>query len=312
MRSAFNFGKMKITQFKMPVSRDQLILVQEDELPDFYEHLHRHVEIQITWIIKGEGTLVAGTHMHPFVSGDLFVIGSNQPHLYKSSASYFTLPADKRIHTLNIFFNPKGVLSMLLVLPEMRNIGAFIDISRNGLQAHEENARIIAKHITRLKNTRSGHRVAAFIELLQEMANMPEWKYLTKDGMKYVSGENNGSRMNDVYQYTLDNYMEDISLEQIAALVHLSPPSFCRYFKKHTLKTYSSFLNEVRINEACKKLSNNQYESISALAYQCGFNNVVTFNRVFKKLMKKSPRQYLREITNSNSWMPALLSFALL
>ncbi len=56
---------MKVVQFKLPVSNDQSIYVQNDELPHFYEHLHRHNEIQITWVIRGEGTLVAGNIIHP-------------------------------------------------------------------------------------------------------------------------------------------------------------------------------------------------------------------------------------------------------
>ena len=101
--------------------------------------------------------------------------------------------------------------------------------------------------------------------------------------------------MDDIYQYTIANYTENITLEEIAAVVYLTPQSFCRYFKKHTLKTYTNFLNEVRINEACKKFMSNEFSSISAIAYQTGFNNVVTFNRVFRSITKKSPSEFLKE-----------------
>ncbi|WP_315822444.1 hypothetical protein [Paraflavitalea speifideaquila] len=59
--------------------------------------------------------------------------------------------------------------------------------------------------------------------------------------------------MNDVYQFTMAHYTENISLHQIASIAHLTPQAFCRYFKKHTRKTYITFLNEVRVNEACKR-----------------------------------------------------------
>ena len=80
---------MKIVKFTIPVEIDNSIHLQEDKLPYFYEHLHRHTEIQITWVINGEGTLIVGNNMQPFNSGDLFVIGANQPHLFRSDPSYF-------------------------------------------------------------------------------------------------------------------------------------------------------------------------------------------------------------------------------
>ena len=81
----------------------------------------------------------------------------------------------------------------------------------------------------------------------------------------------------------------------LASVAHLTPQAFCRYFKKHTRKTYISFLNEVRITEACKKMVQGDFDSYSSVAYQAGFNNVVTFNRVFKKTTGRSPREYLKE-----------------
>ena len=290
-----NIGKMKVIQFTIPVAKDNSIHVQEDDLPHFYEHLHRHYETQITWVISGEGTLIVGNDMQPFSSGNIFIIGANQPHLFKSDATYFDKRRNKRIHSLNIFFNPKGFITSLLEFPEMRSIRKFIDISRHGMQATENNNKIIADYMLKVKNNTAGYRLSAFIELLQLMANLKDWKYLSAESFEYTISDSEGLRMNDIYQYTMNNYTEDISLEQIAAVVHLTPQSFCRYFKKHTLKTYTNFLNEVRINEACKKLTSKDFESISTIAYQMGFNNVVTFNRVFKSIMKKSPREFMRE-----------------
>ena len=79
---------MKIVQFTIPVAIDNSIYLQEDKLPHFYEHLHRHNETQITWVISGEGTLIAGNTMQRFQSGDLFVIGANQPHLFKNDPAF--------------------------------------------------------------------------------------------------------------------------------------------------------------------------------------------------------------------------------
>src|SRR5699024_1347829 len=107
---------------------------------------------------------------------------------------------------------------------------------------------------------------------------------------KPVYSEEKASRIQRVYDYLLRHYQEEIPLDKVAKEANLTPPAFCRYFKKHTGKTFVSFLNELRINEACKKLIAPDREiQVSEIAYKCGFNSVTNFNRVFKRLKGISP-----------------------
>jgi len=291
---------MKVIQFTIPVEIDNSIHFQEDRLPYFYRHLHRHMETQIAWVVNGEGTLVIGNNMLPFRSGDMFVIGANQPHLFKSDPSYF-IPGNRRqIHSLNIFFNPNGFISHLLAFPEMLSIKRFVNSSSFGLKASEKDAAKLAEHFLKIRNTSAGFRLAYFIEFLQLMANIKKWKRLSTGSFEYSITDTEGLRMNDIYQYTMDHFTEDISLAQIAAVAYLTPQSFCRYFKKHTNKTYVNFLNEVRINDACKKFMELNFESIGNVAYQAGFNSVVSFNRVFKGITEKTPKEFIKAYHKDN------------
>ena len=292
---------MKVIQFTIPVEIDNSIHFQEDRLPYFYRHLHRHIETQITWVVNGEGTLVIGNNMLPFRSGDLFVIGANQPHLFKSDPSYFIPGSRRQIHSLNIFFNPTGFISHLLAFPEMLSIKKFVNSSNTGLQASEKDAAKLAEHFLKIRNSSTGFRLSYFIEFLQVMANLRKWKPLTTGSFEHSITDTEGLRMNDIYQYTMDHFTEDITLAQIAAIAYLTPQSFCRYFKKHTNKTFVNFLNEVRINEACKKFMELNFESIGNVAYQSGFNSVVSFNRVFKSIMDKTPKEFIRTYHKDNS-----------
>ncbi|MCY1542906.1 HTH-type transcriptional activator Btr [compost metagenome] len=101
--------------------------------------------------------------------------------------------------------------------------------------------------------------------------------------------------MSDVYQYTREHYAENISLNKIASIACITPHAFCKYFKKHTRKTYLAFLHEVRVHEASKKIINNNFTSISEVAYSSGFNSIITFNRVFKKVTGMSPKDYTQK-----------------
>ena len=285
---------MKVIQFTLPVKIGNSIHLQEDRLPYFYPHLHRHKEIQVTWVINGDGTLIVGNTMHNFQSGDLFVIGANQPHLFKSEPSFFDPNNRKKIHSLNLFFSPTGFVSQLLAFPEMLSIKKFLESSNFGLQASGKNAARLAEHFLKISNATTGFTLSYFIELLQVMANFKHWQYLSVRSFASNITDSDGLRMNEIYRYTMDHYTESIMLEQVASVACLTPQSFCRYFKKHTGKTYVNFLNEVRINEACKRLMENTYGNIANVAYKCGFNSVVSFNRLFKNVTAKTPKEFAR------------------
>lgn len=286
---------MKVVQFTLPVASEYSVIVQEDVLPYFYNHLHRHNEIQITWIIKGEGTLIAGNCMQRFKSGDIYILGANQPHLFKSDPSYFEPRSKKEIHNLTIFVDPNGLFSNLLSMPEMKSVKKFLEATNTGMQVPQAYKQQIMEKMGEVKDARNGIRLSMFIQLLQLMAGIKKYKTLSSSGAEYSISESEGLRMNDVYQYTMAHYGENISLQQIASVAHLTPQAFCRYFKKHTRKTYITFLNEVRINEACKKIVAQDFDSIASVAYNTGFTNAVTFNRVFKKITGQPPKKYLNE-----------------
>jgi AraC-like DNA-binding protein len=290
---------MKVIQFTLPVNIDNSIHFQEDRLPYFYPHLHRHREIQITWVMNGDGTLILGNTMQYFQSGDLFVIGANQPHLFKSEASFFDPKSRNEVHSLNIFFNPTGFLSHLLSFPEMHAIKKFVTSSSFGMQVSGKNAAKLGEYFMKIGNATEGFRLAYFIELLQVMANHKKWQYLSAQSIATNITDSEGLRMNEIYRYTMEHFTGNITLDEIASVACLTPQSFCRYFKKHTDKTYVHFLNEVRINEACKKFMENNFDSIGNVAYKCGFNNVVSFNRVFKSITKKTPKDFIKAYNHS-------------
>ena len=95
---------MKVLPFTIPVAHDKTIIVQEENLPYFYPHLHRHDEIQLTLILKGKGTLIVGNSMHAFGPNEVFLIGAQMPHVFKSDPSYFANEDVNHVHSITIFF----------------------------------------------------------------------------------------------------------------------------------------------------------------------------------------------------------------
>jgi AraC-like DNA-binding protein len=286
---------MKVIQFTIPVAIENSIVVQEEKLPFFYNHLHRHNETQVTWILKGEGTLIAGNYMQRFKAGDIYIVGANQPHIFKSDPVYFDKKTKKEVQALTIFFNPNGHFRAILELPEAKAIKRFVGESAGGLQVPPVDQKKAARAMLAVKNSKQGLRLAHAIQMLQTMATIKNWKKLAANSSEYSFSDHEGLRMNEVYQFTMEHYSETIKLQQVADKAFLTPQAFCRYFKKHTRKTYIAFLSEIRVNEACKKIISGEFESISSVAYDTGFTSAVSFNRVFKKITGKPPREYLKE-----------------
>jgi len=247
-------------------------------------------------VIKSEGTLIAGNYMQRFKPGDIYIIGADQPHIFKSDASYFDKKSKKNIEALTLFFNLEESFGNVLSLPEMKGIKNFLEKTIYGLKAPQHEKLNLAKEILNLKDSKTGLLVSDFIRLLHNMAHIRKWETLSTSIPDLSISDFEGLRMNDIYQYTIKNYAENISLQQIANVAHLTVPAFCRYFKKRTSKTYITFLNEIRINEACNKILEGKFQSISFVAYDTGFSNVTSFNRVFKKIKGMPPGRFMKNI----------------
>jgi AraC-like DNA-binding protein len=140
-----------------------------------------------------------------------------------------------------------------------------------------------------------------FLEILKKISSIPILKELSCRSMLETVSENVGVRLSEIYHFIMANYKKNISLEEISQKAHMTPQAFCRYFKKRTHHTFISFLNEVRINEACKKLTteNGDHINISSVAYNCGFNTVTHFNRVFKSVVGNTPHEYVNDYFKS-------------
>lgn len=280
----------------MPVVNKYFIVVQEDILPYFYNYMHRHNELQITLIVKGEGTLVAGNYIQPCKPGDIFFIGANQAHLFRSKPNHFLETKQNNIHAIHVFINPQHNLSSILDINEFKTLKHFINGSVHALQKPSAYTQEIADHILTIRSSDDIDRLITLIKLLKLcVEHIKEWKSPSTAFSNHEVKDHEGPRMNDVYQYTKEHYSESISLNKIASIACITPHAFCKYFKKHTRKTYVAFLHEIRVHEVCKKIINNNFNSISEVAYSCGFNSIITFNRVFKKVTGMSPKDYVQK-----------------
>ncbi|APG65387.1 AraC family transcriptional regulator [Tenacibaculum todarodis] len=276
---------MKVLPFEIPKTKNLGLIYQEDKEELFYDKLHQHEEIQLCYIVKGEGTLIIGDTINDYKSGDVLVIGSNLPHVFKSDTS--TIDASFMI---SLFFTKNSFGKNFFALDDFKELKPFFKKSRTGFKLLS-NQQKVQKQFLSLQTASNLERFIGFFEIIKLIKKsktqaLAEFVY----PKKYT--DNEGKRMRNVMDYTIHHYYKNIGLDEIANKANMTPNAFCRYFKQRTNKTYFSFLNELRVENACKLLVGNKGLSVSEIAYQCGFKNLSNFNRKFKEVKKITPSKY--------------------
>ena len=152
------------------------------------------------------------------------------------------------------------------------------------------NSKKIRKLFFKLKKSRDLLKFIVFIKIIDIIVDS-ETKPLSSFLDEKMYSDNEGKRMRDVMDYTLSNFTKKIELEDIADVANMTANAFCRYFKQRTNKTFFTFLNELRIETACKLLKNKEY-SIIEVSEKSGFKNISNFNRKFKELKGRTPSNY--------------------
>ena len=118
-------------------------------------------------------------------------------------------------------------------------------------------------------------RVIDFLEIINIFLESDEYECLASIGYQHTFNRKDTQRMSNVYQYIIKNFSEPISLPQIASVANLTPPAFCNFFKKRTQKSFTQFLNELRVGHACNLLENQEL-TIADVCFRSGYQKYGT------------------------------------
>ena len=276
---------MKVLPFKIPKPEFDALIYQEDNSDFFFDKLHQHEEIQLSYIVEGEGTLIVGDTINYYKPDDVLVIGSNIPHVFKSD-----LQSSSNSHMLTLFFTKDSFGSNFFELEELKESAVFFKRSKHGFKVFSHK-KVLKELFFKLKIASKMKQFILMLELLQTL-NKVNYKSLSSFIYDKTYTDIEGNRMRDVFEYTMENYKSEISLNTIAEVATMTKNAFCKYFRKRTNKTYIQFLNELRIEHACKLLITQKEFPIIDIAEKTGFNNISNFNRQFKAIKKMNPSKF--------------------
>lgn len=284
---------MKLKYRQTELRPGNAFTARQDTIPCLEEDWHYHPELELIYFLKSSGTRYVGNSVGNFAPGELYLIGSNVPHLFRNEKGYYDQEGKGKVVDLIVVQFKKDFLGAdFLNLSESKNLRRLFDRSERGLKFSTSDAYLIHNHLLGLVGNKGLSSVVGLLRVLDVLAVSETYEELCADVMVNDFANDEKERMGRVIKFLTENFDRKISLNDVAEVAHMTPNSFCRYFKKRTQKSFLQYLHEIRIRHACQLLIEGERQ-ISEICYDSGFNTFTNFNRQFKSLMGVTPSDYM-------------------
>lgn len=191
-----------------------------------------------------------------------------------------------------IHLNPEFLNKLSNIGVEFNYIDTLLRPSRRGLKFKTTDSIKLKELFNDLSETSPDEKVLQSLNILYRLSQIPKLSPLGSiSWLEQVKITD--ERMSKVIEHIMMNFKSEIHLEDVAKMIAMNKTAFCRYFKQNTNKTFINFLNEVRINYACKLLKEkNASNTVSMACYDSGFNSLSYFSRIFKKNIGCAPTDF--------------------
>ena len=252
---------------------------------------HRHPEIELTFVPRGDGSRLVGDHLATYTDNDLVLLGSNLPHTWASDE--FRGEKFDMHEGIVTQFHPDFLGERFFSeTAEMETINELLKRSQRGLWYPAAFAREVGKRLAKMTALSGARRLLELLECLDELSQFPEAIELASIGYVGPASHASESRMQLIFHYTQENFTDPkFNAGRLAERLSMNASAFSRFFKQSTGLTPSSFINELRIGFACRQLLDSD-KSILDVCYDSGFASVSHFNETFRKIKGLSPRKY--------------------
>ncbi|MFM7181101.1 MAG: helix-turn-helix domain-containing protein [Verrucomicrobiales bacterium] len=244
---------------------------------------HYHPQTELTLVQRGEGTRYVADHIEQFHPGDLVLIGSNVPH----------------------YWHVRGRSTGLAIqwhFPEHHGIWDFNEIaSLRSLEGRARKGLHLGGHtastIRSLMETMHRHvglpRLTHLFSIITALTRAPDEEVRTLSARTFsLSGtDEQQDSIRRALSYIIAHYREPIRLDALLELTAMSRATFARQFQLHAGRSFSPFLNHVRLQAVCSALRDTA-TPITNIAFDNGFNQLSFFNRLFRREMNMSPSDY--------------------
>lgn len=252
--------------------------------PRFPFRWHFHDEYELTLITRGTGRRFVGDSLEAYDPGDLVLFGEDLPHAYVSDT------ADGN-EAVVLQFRRSFLGRELFDAPDFAAVGALLARSRRGL-AFPPGALPEAR-MRGLGRLDGAERTLGLLGVLVELARIPDPRPLASEHYQPTLNVTTRARIDVVCRFLQEAYARPVTLAEVAAVAHLTPAAFSRFFQREMGRTLTAYLTELRISAACRLLASTDLP-VATIAGRCGYGNLANFNRRFRALKQMAPREYRR------------------
>ncbi len=271
----------------------EAVKVKWRKMPHFTYPWHFHSEYEILYVIEGTGTSFVADNVAHFYPGDLALLGSNLPHFWRSDEAYHDINSKKKIDYIVIQFPAELFCESLFRFPEFHAIRELFDRASRGIRFLPPFSVEAGEQVKSIAGSEGFNRIVLLLKLLNSMAKTSRYKVLAGELYHRQNHDFTDDRLTRVMHYLNTSYRQKIALEKVSGIANLHPAAFCRYFKEKTGKSFSEYVNDMRISYACKLIIEGKL-SVSQVCFESGFNNLSNFNRTFKRQTQMTPTEYYR------------------
>lgn len=244
-------------------------------------------DFTLIYIIRGQGRRFVGDSMEDFTVDDFVLIPPEMPFAYVSDYEYFS----GGIEYISIRFNPDFAGNKFFNIPEMSRCSGLLKRADHGVIINEVSQSLKAV-IQEMENMNRLNRVLTFLTVLDSLAELPV-EILASETYTPCTSRDDMERIQEVCLFINSNYEKNLSAEQLGEIINMSPPSFCRFFKRVMNKTFHRYLCEIRIALAKRLLMNTELLT-EDVGKRCGFRTIPGFTARFKDLTEHTPAAFRR------------------
>ncbi|MFC7336628.1 helix-turn-helix domain-containing protein [Haloferula chungangensis] len=276
---------MKPTLENVQPAQGSSIACLDIDVPEFDHQYHYHPEIELTWILEGDGERLIGDSMESFGKGDLVLIGASVPHRFRN---WQRARARSRV----IQFRREIFGDAFLQLPEFVDISRLLDESLRGLSFSPSTTAKVQDQMADLFSSEPGPRqITQLLDILHQLSEDRERKPLASLIYNHPIKLQKIDRLERVLNFLEQNWQDNITLKDAAEVAALHPQSVSRFFRQHLGMSFQDYLIRLRLARAARDLLESD-RTVADIAFHSGFNNLTNFNRHFKTIYQQSPSHY--------------------
>ncbi|MCP1381800.1 AraC family transcriptional regulator [Runella salmonicolor] len=271
-----------------------LFVAKEIIRPAFATDFHFHDECQLVYIRSGAGTRIIGGSIEHFEAGDLTFVGPRVPHVWYSKPKLED--SENPDVSIALYIHPVKVVENLKPFIDTQSVKSFFQQSTRGISITGSKKEAMTSLLQNMIHQKNVPLLASFIQILDLLLDSEELVWL--NGASLLSAYSNDAqgRVAQLMDFIQQNFRTEITLEKAASVTGLQLHSFCRFFKSLTHRTFSDFINEVRVGFACQLLQHSDIP-ITQVAFESGYSNISYFNRSFRKIHRITPREFRAQMS---------------